>query len=81
MTSWISVSDAMPPGEEEWPGIHQSIQVLVATPEGIYIAAFCDMRDEDEQDEPPWPGWQQQGRDAYRLDGVTHWMELPKLPE
>jgi hypothetical protein len=78
--NWISVNDAMPPGEEEWPGIHQSIEVLVVTAEGIHIAAFREYRDEDEAPSAPWPGWQLQGCDSYQLDGVTHWALLPAPP-
>jgi len=34
----------------------------------------------DPEDGYESPVWVQQGRDSYRLEGVTHWRPLPEVP-
>lgn len=78
---WISVTDRLPEIVECPMGFEgESVEVLViddANPFEAYVTVATL--------HPEWEGfcehWTQQGRDAYRLDHVTHWMPLPSPPE
>jgi hypothetical protein len=78
--SWIPVATALPDVDEDM-GSYSSRNLLVYTAAGdtqhAYLVSYPV---EDDGDDWGGPRWILVGRDAYQLDGVTHWRSLPATP-
>jgi hypothetical protein len=72
---WISTSSALPITRgHEWTG--RESEPVLATDGKRYNV--CTLRVEHwAGDDEPECFWQIEGRDAYRMDGVLAWMEIP----
>jgi hypothetical protein len=72
---WISVKYSLPKLIGPDPYCQSSESVLVFDGKYVYIGYLYVLDDEY------GPEWVQFGRDGYKIDNVTHWMPLPKLPD
>jgi hypothetical protein len=74
---WNLVTPINMPSEsidlKDWGIAYQSIEVLVSDGKKIYIGYAT--REEDSGH----INWYQQGRDAYRLEGIIKWKYLPNI--
>jgi|LakMenEpi03Aug12_release.lakeMendotaPanAssembly.Ray.scaffolds.fasta_scaffold3615371_1 hypothetical protein len=70
---WIDINKKLPQGtwtKHEWQK-HLSEDVLFCNDLAIFVGRWNREKDWWETDEPAKGNW---------VDGVTHWMPLPKLP-
>lgn len=67
-TGWTPCADALPAVTDE-----RSADVLVTNGKEQWIACYSSPEDYE-------PRWVEKGRDAYYLDGITHWRPLSELP-
>lgn len=72
---WHPWPEHAPPPDVWYPS--HSCDVLISDGKKVYIGYLV------KSDEPElWrDAWRLQGRDSYAIDGITHWAELPNLPE
>lgn len=78
---WVAVADGLPPLEGEDYGYRrESVEVLAFAGGRIHVARFTAELEDPDEWSPPSSWWILQGRDGYRLDGVTHWAFLPEGP-
>lgn len=80
---WQAFPEHYPQVDDVMLPFWRSVRVLCATKDGKvylgYLEKEFDFAAHDEGREPD-VHWCLDGRDAYRLDGVTHWMPLPAAP-
>lgn len=75
MAKWINANDALPVIAHEDYGMNESNPVLVLLHSGAMFTAYIRQYVDDP------PQWVLCGRDGYTTDEVTHWQELPSLPQ
>lgn len=69
-----------PPVEEHSMGIKRSRNVLIFDGKDILIGHAQQMDSYSEDTEPEPVEWVLIGRDGYRIEGITHWTNLPMPP-
>lgn len=77
---WIPIAKRMPPTDPDGWCDWQSVPVLVANCDSYVCIAYA-WRWDDDGEPGSDSGWYIQGRDSYRISGVSHWMPLPSPPE
>ena len=78
LSQWKSVKDTFPPHRDDgWN--NETDCVLIFDGRTVFIGYAMKYIKDMEEEETEWR-WYLQGRDAYRIENITHWMELPKPP-
>ena len=72
--NWKSAKDNLPIVEDEI--LCRSREVLITDEKETFIGYVQYDFDPDGTDDPTW---RLQGRDAYDIDGIVFWAEIPKL--
>ncbi len=73
--TWIDADSEKPPRKEYYGGFWHSMPVIVTNGKDIFMGYFQSW------DDPEYnSGWKLKGPDGWAINGVTHWMYPPPLP-